>query len=94
MDSGSPVWAYGYEIYGLIVVTPRVRQLSMVDPFEWQYAGSIGMAELNTGELVNKFFTQVRFSHEFKTVGESAIYVTHAFWKLPTGVELSYVVYW
>jgi hypothetical protein len=94
IDGGTGQFVYAWEVFGLSFTTSRVRELSLVQPLEFQYVGSIGLSAMNGSSQQVKFFTPVRFEYEFREVTPSAPFVDHVFWKLPPGVEMNVQVYW
>lgn len=94
LDGGAGQFPYAWESFSLTATSPRVRLLSAVEPLQYQFVGSIGLAELSSGQLIVKYFHPLRFSHEFRLTADEVAYVTHAFWKLPASVGVDLVVYW
>ena len=94
IDSGTGHFLTARETQGLVVTSSRVRQLSPTQPYQYQFAGSVGTGQLSGSQIIVVSFHQIRFEHEYWNLSYEPAYVTHAFWKLPMGVQVDYAVYW
>jgi hypothetical protein len=94
IDSGAGHFLTAWEHFGLSVTSSRVRALSVVEPLQFQYAGSLGAGSLSGSEIYATDFHPIRFKHEYHNLSYEPMYVTHVFWKLPMGVTVDYAVYW